>query len=68
MDRREFDRRVKALGTESRALPAARDVLVNGSGLRPAASKHGVDAAQVQRLVRRIEATDVCPTCGQVRV
>ncbi len=65
MDKRDFIRRIAAIGTESVAVPACRDVLVNGMGLRPAAARHGVDAAQVQRLCRRIKGAAICEACGQ---
>lgn len=63
----EFNRRVRALGINSQALGAAKDVLVAGDGYRWAAKSHHVDPGNLHRLVDRIRDTRICPTCGQAR-
>jgi hypothetical protein len=68
MNKREFDRRIKALGTRSRALPAARAVLVDGVSQNAAARELEVDVGQLNRLVTRIRAVQICECCGQAIV
>jgi hypothetical protein len=66
MKEAEFNRRCEAMGTKSKAIPAARDVLVNGAGYRPAATAHKVDAALLFRLCETISQIKLCKSCGQV--
>lgn len=65
MTEHEFRRRVAALGITSRALPAARKILVDGAGIREQARQCGVNPGYLLRLVQRIRATTVCECCGQ---
>lgn len=67
MELTDFDRRIAALGTQSRAVDAARDVLVDGEGYKPSAAKHGIDPGYLHRLCRQIESVEICAECGQVK-
>jgi hypothetical protein len=65
MTRHDFDNRVAALGLTSKALPAAREVLVEGQSMYFACRQHGVGYSTLWQVVTRIRATQLCRECGQ---
>lgn len=65
MTKSEFNRRIKATRLTSRAIPAAREVLIGGNSIYEAARSNGVSYPVLWRVVDRIRKVSPCPVCGQ---